>query len=95
MTSCINLCVPYALKDKVKEKHPIKWNTELKTWYYEGELPKELDKYIETYVDIEYSEKDELKTMLPTLSFDKEKKQWRCGKKDADKLLRFRQGEDI
>lgn len=99
MSSRINLCISYDLKDKIKEKHPIKWDSKNKTWYYEGELPEELDMYIETYVanvDIKYFEKkryldiSDLKDISPSLSFDKEKKQWRCSKKDALQLEKLR-----
>ena len=77
-----DLTIPYNKKDELKPLK-IKWNTERKTWYFDGdELPEELKPYASKYVDISYEDKDLYKAKYPSMSFDGIKKMWRMSMED-------------
>lgn len=85
----IDLCIPYERKDELKPLK-IKWSSERKTWYFDGdELPEELKPYVSKFVDIAYEDKDVYKTMYKSMMFDRERKLWKMSAFDYDKMSRF------
>jgi hypothetical protein len=89
-----NLAISFFLKDKVKKNHPIEFDRELKTWFLEcdGDLPEDLQKYIETFVDIEYEERNEYKAQFNSLRWDRNAKSWKCSAEDFEKIELYRSG---
>eukprot|EP00960_Hanusia_phi_P043750 756227-Hanusia_phi.AAC.1 len=73
----IYLLVPFDERNIAKE-HKAKWDPEEKLWYCLKTIPKELEKYEMTYVDIPYDEKDEYKEKYKSLRWDKNAKSWIC-----------------
>ena len=87
-----NLAIPFSLKDEVKKSHPIKFDGGLKTWYieYPDKLPDDLVKYIETYVDVQYEEREEYKAKFKSLQWDGQAKSWKCSREDAEKIEAYK-----
>ena len=87
-----NLTIAYLLKDEIKQKHPIKFDGEARTWYIncQGNLPDDLVKYAETFVDVKYEEREEYKLKFDSLQWDKHAKSWKCSAEDADNIESYR-----
>lgn len=86
-----NLAIEYSMKDKIKEKHPIKFDFEQKLWFYEGDLPEDLMKYRQMSVDIKYDDRDEYKAKFKSLFWDRSEKSWKCSTEDFEKIEIYRQ----
>ena len=88
-----DLIIPYKLKDEIKKNHKIRWDAENKNWFIEvknkGDLPEELTKYLEEWVDIEYDRKDEFKEKFTSLSWSPIQKKWRCSAEDFIKIEKY------
>lgn len=90
-----NLAISFFLKDMVKKSHPIEFDKELKTWFLEidDELPEDLEKYREMFVDISYEERNEYKAQFNSLRWDRNEKSWKCSKEDFEKIDTYRQNK--
>ena len=90
-----NLAISFFLKDKVKKSHPIEFDKELKTWYIEceGELPEDLQKYREKFVDISYEDRNEYKAQFNSLRWDRIEKSWKCSAEEFDKIELYRENQ--
>lgn len=90
-----NLAIPFFLKNKLREQYPkLRWDAEKKTWYFIGELPDGLKKYIETPIDIKYEERDEYKAQFTSLKWNKEIKSWICSADDFEKIEKYREEKE-
>lgn len=83
------LAVAYEEKDELKKVFSIKFDGDLKAWYYETDtpLPKDLEAHVETPVDIPYDDKDLLKTRYNTLRWKPSEKTWVCSAKHAERIM--------
>jgi hypothetical protein len=83
-----NLCIPYALKDELKNSHKLKFDMDKKIWYIlsNDDLPEDLKKYKQMFVDIDYDDKDIMKKKYKSLRFDFLEKSWYCSLEDFLKM---------
>jgi hypothetical protein len=76
------------MKDELKKKHKIKYDTDKKIWYIlsNDDLPEDLNKYKKMFVDVDYNDKDIMKKKYQSLRFDFVEKSWYCSLEDFESM---------
>jgi hypothetical protein len=82
----IYLLVPYEKKDEFKELYKIKWDAKTKLWYI-GEMVDGLKPYTIMKIQVEYDDKDFLKTKYKSMRWHTADKTWTCSYEDYENFI--------
>ena len=83
----IFLLVPYEKKDELKQLYNIKWDAKSKLWYI-GEMVEGLESYKIMKIQVEYDDKDLLKSKYKSMRWQTIDKTWTCSYEDYIEFIK-------
>lgn len=81
MENKIYLLIPFEKKDELKKLHKIKWDADLKLWYV-PEYNENLKSYTIKEIQVDYEDKDIMKSKYKSMRWNKADKFWTCSYDD-------------
>lgn len=85
MNNKIYLLIPFEKKDELKKLYKIKWDANSKLWYSLKDI-EELKQYTIKKIQVEYADKDIMKSKYKSMRWNDDEKTWICSNEDYIKF---------